>query len=88
MRFLPVPVSAPAQIPRRRERLGVTYAGNPDKKGLDLAVSAWVASGTDGRLIVTGIEAAEARQFLAARSVPIPANVEFAGRIPSVGIAV
>ena len=83
VRFLPVPVSVPAQTSRRRERLGVTYAGNPDKKGLDLAVSAWDSSGTDARLVVTGIEPAEARRFLAARSVPIPVNVDFAGRIPS-----
>lgn len=83
VRFLPVPVSAPAHTSRTRERLGVTYAGNPEKKGLDLAVAAWDASGTDARLVVTGIAAIDARAFLAARSVKVPANVEFAGRIPA-----
>ena len=83
VRFLPVPVSAPVQTARTREHFGVTYAGNPDKKGLDLAVAAWDASETDERLVVTGIGTTEAREFLDARSIRIPSNVEFAGRIPS-----
>ena len=40
-----------------REPLALAYAGNPDKKGLDIALGAWAAAAPAGwRLLVTGIE--------------------------------
>ena len=48
----------------------VTYAGNPDKKGLDLIAQAWGSAPPAGRrLIVTGIDAERGRGFLRDRGV-------------------
>ena len=35
------PCRAPAGAPERREPVVLTYAGNPDKKGLDMIAAAW-----------------------------------------------
>lgn len=80
-RFLPVPVHAPAIINRKRERFAVIYAGNPEKKGLDLAVQAWAASEIDATLVVTGLDPGTAREFLERRSITVPPNVRLLGRV-------
>lgn len=58
----------------------LTYAANPHKKGLDLAVQAFSLSGIrDQELLVAGLPEDEARSFLTSRSVRIPDGVRFLG---------
>ena len=58
----------------------VAYAGNPQKRGLDLLCAAWAEARTgDARLLVGGIDARRAEAWLAARGVPVPAGLEWAG---------
>lgn len=66
-------------------RQGVlTYSGDPDKKGLDLAVQAFSLSGIDGHeLLVTGLSERQARDFLATRAIAVPETVRFLGEIPA-----
>jgi glycosyltransferase involved in cell wall biosynthesis len=79
---LPIPVEfdlepAPAAA---REPLAIAYAGNPDKKGLDIALEAWRAAAPEGwRLVVTGIEPDRARRFQRRRGIEEPPGVEWAG---------
>ena len=83
VRFLPVPVSAPVQTAGRGSALGSPMLETRTRRA---SISRWQpgtrAKPTE-RLVVTGIGTTEAREFLDARSIPIPSNVEFAGRIPS-----
>jgi glycosyltransferase involved in cell wall biosynthesis len=76
---LPIPVEPPARSQDEREPLALAYAGNPDKKGLDLVLEAWASVPPPWRLVVTGIEAALARRFLRRRGVEEPERVEWAG---------
>jgi glycosyltransferase involved in cell wall biosynthesis len=79
---LPIPVERPASHTERREPLVVSYAGNPDKKGLDTIAAAWRLVPPAGRrLIVTGINADRGRAFLRARGVSEPAGLEWAGSL-------
>lgn len=57
---------------------GVTYAGNPGKKGLDLAIEAWKIVAPGIPLVVTGITRAAARSYLGQDP---PAEVKFAGSL-------
>jgi glycosyltransferase involved in cell wall biosynthesis len=66
-----------------RERTILLYAGNPEKKGLALAVTAWARSAPSGwRLQVTGIEADAGRRHLARHGVAEAPAVEWAGVLP------
>lgn len=59
------------------------YAGNPDKRGLDVLCEAWRAAAPRGaRLLVSGIDDAEARAWLRRRGIAVPDGVEFAGAVP------
>ena len=80
---LPFPVTVPARMPpAEREPLVVAYAGNPDKKGLDVIACAWRDAAADARrLVVTGLAAEQGRAFLRARHVAEPAGIEWAGRL-------
>jgi glycosyltransferase involved in cell wall biosynthesis len=79
---LPFPVTVPGAVSAERDALVVAYAGNPDKKGLDVIVQAWAAAAPGAhRLVITGIEAHEGREFLQERSVAEPPGIEWAGRL-------
>lgn len=59
------------------------YAANPEKRGLDVLCAAWAAGAPEGaRLVVGGIDRADALRWLARRGVAEPAGVEFAGAVP------
>ncbi len=63
-------------------RIATAYAANPDKRGLDVLCAAWAAAAPDGvRLVVGGIERADALRWLARTGVAEPAGVEFAGAL-------
>ena len=80
---LPVAIRAPAAAGGAREPVAVTYAGNPDKKGLELVAEAWRLAAPEGRrLVVTGIDAAAGRSHLRSRGVEEPAGIEWAGLLP------
>lgn len=80
---LPVAIEA-APAADAREPIALAYAGNPDKKGLELIAEAWRVAATErGRLIVTGIDAAEGRAYLRDRGVREPAGIEWAGMLPA-----
>jgi glycosyltransferase involved in cell wall biosynthesis len=78
---LPIPVEPSAHVRGEREPLALAYAGNPDKKGLDLAIEAWASVPAPWRLVVTGIEPALGRRFLRGRGVEEPDRVEWAGLV-------
>jgi glycosyltransferase involved in cell wall biosynthesis len=79
----PIPVG-PETGAAERERLVLTYMGNPDKKGLDLAVTAWAAASAPGwRLVVTGIDREAGRRWLERRGIPEPEEVEWTGLVPA-----
>jgi len=59
------------------------YAANPEKRGLELLCAAWAAGAPEGaRLVVGGIERADALRWLARHGVAEPSGVEFAGALP------
>ena len=61
----------------------IAYAGNPDKRGLDLICRAWAtARAGEARLLIGGIDAARAQGWLDRRGVPVPPGVEWAGALP------
>jgi glycosyltransferase involved in cell wall biosynthesis len=83
MAALPVAIDVTAAEWKPREQTAVLYAGNPEKKGLELAVAAWAAAAPPGwRLLVTGIDAQRGRRHLARHDVDEPAGVEWVGLIP------
>jgi glycosyltransferase involved in cell wall biosynthesis len=48
--------SGPALEPAQRDIAAITYAANPDKKGLDRVLAAWAAARRDGEeLVLTGV---------------------------------
>lgn len=79
---LPVPVVERGPAPVERDAFGLIYAGNPWKKGLDLAVRAWGAAGASAPLKVTGISRADGTEFLRDVGCPVPSTVEWLGRVP------
>jgi glycosyltransferase involved in cell wall biosynthesis len=79
---LPIPVAMPEPVGAERDPVAVAYAGNPEKKGLDIALRAWQVDVPAGwRLVVTGIEPERARRFLRRRGVAEPDGVEWGGTI-------
>jgi glycosyltransferase involved in cell wall biosynthesis len=81
-----VPLPASIEIPVRnrpdRDPIALAYAGNPDKKGLDIAAGIWSHGAPDGwRLVVTGIDADSGRSFLRGRGMDVPPGVEWAGNL-------
>jgi len=59
------------------------YAANPEKRRLELLCAAWAASAPEGaRLVVGGIDRADARRWLSRQGVDEPPGVEFGGAIP------
>jgi len=77
---LPVGIPVATAAGRTRERTVVLYAGNPEKKGLARAVSAWARSAPSGwRLQVTGIESERGRRHLDRHGVREPGGIEWAG---------
>lgn len=78
---LPVSIEMPEPRPDR-EPIAVTYAGNPDKKGLEIVTEAWRLAAPEGRrLVVTGIGAEAGRAYLRGRGVTEPAGVQWAGML-------
>jgi hypothetical protein len=80
---LPTPVEGqPAAA--RREPTVVCYAGNPEKKRLEVLVGAWAAAGPPAghELLVTGIDAPSGRRFLRERGVDEPAGITWCGALP------
>jgi hypothetical protein len=59
----------------------LAYAGDPQKRGLDVLMQAWHHSGLAGvrRLRVTGIDRARALEWLKRRKIEEPAGVEWSG---------
>jgi hypothetical protein len=58
----------------------LTYAGSPAKKGLEIAVEAWLAARRPGwRLEVTGIDPDTGRAYLRRHGVPEPDDVAWLG---------
>jgi glycosyltransferase involved in cell wall biosynthesis len=79
-----VPPPVPELEPRTERDLdAAAYAGNPDKRGLDLLCRAWRAAPKGTRLVVGGIDQEAARRFLRRRGVPEPEGVEWAGPLPA-----
>lgn len=77
---LPFPIAMPDAVAAEREPLVVCYAGNPEKKGLDVIVQAWGAADPGGRrLVVTGVAPEDGRTFLRARGIDEPEGLEWAG---------
>lgn len=79
---LPTPIRPSGSADARRERTAVFYAGNPMKKGLDIAVEAWRLAGLDGwRLLITGLDPDDGMRFLRKRGVGIPGGTEWLGKL-------
>jgi glycosyltransferase involved in cell wall biosynthesis len=73
-----IPVTPGPWLPR--ERIALVYAGDPAKKGLELAAAAWTRSAAAGwRLVVTGIDRRRGLRHLARHGVPEPPGVEWTG---------
>ncbi len=80
---LPIPV-APISDPNASERLPivVAYAGNAHKKGLDRVVSAWAQVPPGGRrLLITGVDRAEAVWYLREQGIAEPPGIEWRGKL-------
>jgi glycosyltransferase involved in cell wall biosynthesis len=79
---LPIPIDLPAQDGPSRDPVALVYAGNPEKKGLDLVARAWALGRPSGwRLVITGIDRESGRRFLRRRGIEDPPGVEWAGRL-------
>lgn len=80
---LPVPVApAPGSGGPGRELYAMTYAPALAKKGLDIIAAAWgMAAPPDARLVVSGVDAQQGREFLARQDVDEPAGIEWAGQL-------
>jgi hypothetical protein len=77
---LPVAIAVTEGAWSPRERTVILYAGNPEKKGLALAVDAWTRSAAAGwRLRVTGVDAEAGRRHLDRHGVGEPRGLEWAG---------
>jgi glycosyltransferase involved in cell wall biosynthesis len=78
---VPIPVE-PSGPPEARDLAAVTYAANPDKKGLDRVLAAWTAARREGEeLVVCGVERAEVEARMGAALAATP-GVRYAGRLP------
>jgi glycosyltransferase involved in cell wall biosynthesis len=77
---LPVAIEVSPGPWRSREPIALAYAGNPAKKGLELALAAWARAAAPGwRLVVTGIAREEGLRHLARHGVAEPEGVEWTG---------
>lgn len=62
--IVPVPV-APSGPPERKDIAAITYAANPEKKGLDRVLAAWARDARAGEeLVVAGLDEAAGREWL------------------------
>jgi glycosyltransferase involved in cell wall biosynthesis len=78
---LPVAIG-PISPAAEREPVAVAYAGNPDKKGLEIIAEAWrLAAAPVERLVVTGIEAEPGRAHLRRHGLTDPPWLEWAGML-------
>ena len=55
---------------------GAIYAADPFKKGLDIAIEAWMLTGTTATLVISGITHAQATHYL---GYDLPVNVRAIG---------
>jgi len=80
---LPVPIGgrSPSVAPAARDIDVLAYAGDPHKRGLDRLLAAWARVGEGARLVVGGIEPADALRWLERRRVAVPDGVDWAGRM-------
>ena len=80
---LPPPIDA-VDPGGERDLDAIAYAANPHKRGLELICEAWskVDRPDGARLIVGGIEQADAQRYLRRARVPEPRDVEWAGALP------
>jgi glycosyltransferase involved in cell wall biosynthesis len=77
---LPTPVAPSGPSAATPSRDVVAYAGDAEKKGLDLIVAAWAALPPDGRCLrVVGIDERRALEFLERRRVEVPDSVVWPG---------
>ena len=85
---LPFPIAMPDAVVAEREPLVVCYAGNPDKKGLDVIVQAWAAADPGGPAAGRHRHRAGGRaaRFLRARGVDEPRRPRM-GRDPGAAAA-
>jgi glycosyltransferase involved in cell wall biosynthesis len=62
----------------------VAYAGNPEKRGLDLLCSVWQRARPDGgRFVLSGLDAEEGQRWLRKLGGgDVPSGVEFVGKVP------
>ena len=80
---LPVAISGSPDGDAARAPVALAYAGNPDKKGLELVAEAWhLAAPAGRRLVVTGIEADAGRTYLRRHGVAEPPGLEWGGMLP------
>jgi Glycosyl transferases group 1 len=63
-------------VDRLPQPFGAIYAGDPFKKGLDVAIEAWSLTGTTATLVISGITHAQATEYLGRA---LPANVRAIG---------
>lgn len=83
--FSPLDASPRGASPREGAvRWGaLCYAADPDKKGLDLIVSAWSQTNLEEPLYVAGLAESEADAFLRARGIKPPPGVICLGKLTS-----
>src|SRR4051794_37728698 len=80
---LPVAISVSPGPWQPRERTVLVYAGNPAKKGLELAISTWARVTAPGwRMVVTGIDREVGLRHLGRHGVGERQGVEWAGLLP------
>jgi glycosyltransferase involved in cell wall biosynthesis len=75
---VPVPIAEHAGEPSR-DIDALAYAGDPQKRGLDVLCRAWAKSGGAARLVVAGIERERALGWLDERGISAPPDVEWVG---------
>jgi Glycosyl transferases group 1 len=80
---LPMPIFSPFSTPTpSRAPWVVAYAASPEKKGLALIIQAWTKVDPRGhRLLVTGLDAAAARAYLATMGLDLPHDVACVGKL-------
>jgi glycosyltransferase involved in cell wall biosynthesis len=82
---LPPPVEE-GPVARERDLDAVAYAGNPEKRGLELLCDAWaVAAPAGARLVVGGLDPPTATEYLRRRGVLPPDTVDWVGTMPHEG---
>jgi glycosyltransferase involved in cell wall biosynthesis len=76
---VPIPAVEPAA---EKDVAAVIYAGYPEKRGLDIALSVWRAvSRQDEKLVIAGVGRASAEMWLRRKQIAVPANVEWTGML-------